>query len=202
MCSQYTTLSAHGTPQALQSPAWAYKVGLAVDRDDPSIPLEDAGSAPNQVIRGVEEWGTLDASDYPLDLETICAEPTLYELERASRRRLLDWRRIFSRGADLVEDLRRAIAGDFAPVFAIDVDPAFEDFNGQGEVGPMAGENRGGHMLYLVAYDTLANGQTIVTLANSWGRGWGASGYANCTEAFIARMSAVAIPGIRMAVYR
>jgi hypothetical protein len=199
MCARYTALSAHGTPEPLQSPAWAYKVGLAVDREDVNESLVDAGSQPNQVARGVEEFGTVPFDECPTDEATITNEPTVYQLERASRTRLVGWRRITTRGDERVVDLQRAIVAKTPPMFAIEVDQAFEDWSGAGVIQEMRGPSLGGHMLYLLDYETLSTGEVIFTFANSWGRSWGFGGLGRVGRRFVDRMSSILIPGIRRA---
>lgn len=194
MAARYVTLRSRGIPEELQSPAWAYKIGLAVDRAGFDVPLRDEGSMPNQVVRGIQEWGTLPAVEYPFDEKTLVAEPTVFELEKASRANEVGWRTLRTRAAALVADLRRALAANFAPTFAIQVDRAFEDHAGRGELGAMRGASLGGHMLFLVGYDTLASGATVFVLQNSWGTSWGDGGFARVTEAFVARMSFVSLP--------
>lgn len=194
VAARYVTLRARGIIEPLQSAAWAYKVGLAVDRRSTAEPLRDEGSMPNQVMRGLEEWGSLPATEYPLDERTIVTEPTVFELEKASRANMVGWRSINTRNALLVADLRRALQSGFAPTFAIDVDQAFEDHDGRGELGAKRGPSLGGHEMFVIGYDTLASGQTVFTIQNSWSASWSAGGFARVNEAFVARMMYVALP--------
>ena len=192
-----TSCNAHGIKLAIPpamggtspvtSPAWAYKVARAVDRTNPNIPLTDDGAMPNQVVRGIQEFGILALGDCSDEDADVNQEPTILELEKASRIHALGWNSIQSSGRDLVLDIMRAIGNAQVAVPAsCDVDQAFEDYNGKGIIpSVLAGQNYGGHFFYFSQFQTTASGSILFRFRNSWTEGWGDQGTGWVDDQFI-----------------
>jgi len=197
----YTALKLAGKPINIPSPVWAYLIALCVDRPYSGVgkptKLVDQGSMPNQAVRGFEEFGLLDQADKPLDEATLLEEPTLDQFEKASRQRIIGWRRIDSVGQQRVNDVCAAIAMNRPPMFAVEVDQAFEDNTGS-ILGKLNGATLGGHMLASMGYETSASGKKLVKFQNSWSTQWGRGGFGYGDENFIARMSDIYVPGIEI----
>lgn len=184
-----TSCNAQGVklPWKLASPSWNYKIARCVDRDDPNIPLTDDGAMPNQLVRGIQEFGMNafeDCSDADADVNL---EPTVPQLEKASRAHPMGWRAILTTGRERVLDIMRAIdpsfpkacpaKGGMAVCMSSDVDQAFEDYLGKGTISTvMKGEDLGGHFYYATEYQTTSSGMVIVRFRNSWTQDWGDQG--------------------------
>jgi hypothetical protein len=142
---------------------------------------------PNQVVRGAQEFGILalgECSDADADVNQ---EPTILELEKASRVHALGWHIIPSHGKDLVLDIMRAIGiAQVAVPGSSDVDQSFEDYNGKGVIpSAIKGQNLGGHFYYFTEFQTTASGSILFRFHNSWTEGWGDKGTGWVNEEFI-----------------
>ena len=52
-----------------------YTFGRAIDRLDPNIPLTDVGAMPNQVMRGITEWGLPLFGSHSADINVYGSPP-------------------------------------------------------------------------------------------------------------------------------
>ena len=196
-----TRMNAQGAPIGMPSAPLLYKLSRAIDRTpntDGSLPaLQDEGAMPNQVMRAVQEWGlrSLDAS--PFEPESINDEPSFLELEGASDCRLAGMYRIGASGSSRIAQIRSSIVAGYPVCFAIDVDDAFEEYDGSALLSRFGGPNYGGHYLYCVGYDTTSTGETIITGVNSWGTSWGQSGLFEGDEAFVAGWSDIYVLNVK-----
>lgn len=186
-----TSCNAHSVklPFPVACPAWAYKIARAVDRDNPNIPLTDDGAMPNQVVRGSQEFGILalgECSDADADVNR---EPTIIELEKASRVHAIGWHSIMTHGKDLVLDIMRAISlAQIAVPASSDVDQPFEDYSGKGIIpSAITGQNYGGHFFYFTEFQTTVSGSILFRLRNSWSEDWGEKGTGWVDDEFIMR---------------
>lgn len=186
-----TSCNAHGVklPFPIACPSWSYKVARAVDRSDPNIPLIDDGAMPNQMVRGLQEFGILglgECSDADADVNE---EPTVLQVEKASQVHGVGWHILASSGKNLVLDMMRAIGpAQVAVPASSDVDSAFEDYNGKGVIPAiLKGENLGGHFYYFTEFQTTTAGSILFRFRNSWTVGWGEQGTGWVNEEFIMR---------------
>lgn len=200
-CAIFIALRKAGVAVELPSPAWLYKVGLCIDRTyngrGKPAPILDEGSMPNQVERGIDEFGMLDATDYPLDLETLLEEPTLFEFERASLKCMVGWGGIDTTGTEREDDISRTLDSGRPYVFAVDADRPLEDNTGE-TLGPLVGPSLGGHMLCGLAVKRLTASRRRYKFQNSWTRNWGADGFGYGDERFVARMSDILVPSVQI----
>lgn len=202
-----TRLAALGTPVQHRSPIGIYTLGRCIDRDGLlSQGLQDVGAMPNQVIRGISEWGLPIFGSMPADTKygeapdynQVNAEPGLAALESADDAEFLG---AYSIGTvNRTSLIRQALAAGYPVCFATMVDNAFENWNGQKPIGaPNPNDILGGHYLYMIGYDTTTDGNTIVEFANSWGVTWGLQGFGLGDESFIAMMSDLYVMNVRKA---
>jgi hypothetical protein len=204
--SIFASLSAAGTPLPdVPSPVGIYTLARCIDRaateDGGDLPpLVDTGSFPDQAARALREWGCgATITDWPTDPARINDEPTLGKLRGQSLFKLVGHYKINTYGGARVLDIRRALAAGFAVTCAVDVDEAFEAYDG-GVLGARKGDNLGGHYIYLHGYDTEVDGKTVFEGTNSWGIGWGALGRFRGDEAFAARLRDLYVMKVRRAL--
>ena len=161
-----------------------YTFARAVARLNPAEKLRDQGSFPRQAMKGVKTWGVPSAKRWPFDPATINDDLPWDVMQEASSFTVGAWWRIDSFGKEKVEDICQALSSGYPVAFGVEVDKAFLDHVGTNPVGgPDPATIVGGHMMYAVGYKTV-NGERVIRCVNSWGTGWGDSGFFWATEAF------------------
>lgn len=213
------TLGRGGTPLVIPpSPNGIYKVGRCIDRvrvNGTLPPLVDAGAMPNQIMRGVTEFGVSGMGVPPqdgrysdVDPNTVNEEPDLGELEDAAEFELAGEYAISPFDPNFVLLVRAAIASGLCVCFCTFVDTAgprsVEGWDPRS--GPLSAPNtsdpHGGlHYIYADGYRT-NNGETIVEWVNSWGKGWGLSGYGEGDESFLRAWSNAVAMKIRRPAFK
>lgn len=140
----------------------------------------DAGSYLRTGGAGVIKFGAAEESVWPMRVLVVNKQPPWAAFKSAyDRRGLRGYHRI---AAGDVASVRRAIAMGFPVVGGWQLTQAFLDWNGRGTIPAQRGRFVGGHAMPIVGY--AADG--TFELLNSWGSGWGVSGYAITDEEFIA----------------
>ncbi len=201
-----TTCRAQGRPLPFEpSERGIYGVGRRIDLPI-GAPLTDDGAMPMSVMRGVSAWGIRPTQAPSHGFNTDCtpdvvnANPTLGELEDDAKHMVVGEYVITAIGSERVQQIRAALAAGFAVCFGVDVDDAFEAFDGTSVLGaPDPKKIRGGHWLCAVGYYTDASGRTIVIFRNSWSDTWGQHGDGVGDEAFIAGMYDIYVMNVREA---
>jgi hypothetical protein len=202
-----TTCRAQGRPLPFEpSERGIYAVGRCIDRA-PGTPLADDGAMPHQVMRGISAWGvrptkapTSTGLNSDCEPSNVNDEPKLGELQQDAKALIVGEYAITATGAARVQQIRQALAAGFAVCFGVDVDAAFEAYDGTHVIGaPDPKQILGGHWLCAVGYRTDATGKTIVIFRNSWDVSWGIAGDGEGDEAFIAGMSDITVMNVREA---
>ncbi len=190
----YTTLGKAGAPLPwVPSQSGIYGLARAIDRGDPSIPLDDSGTQTNAVERAISEFGIRPMGFAPtgtncdFDDATINAEPLLSDLEQDALTLLIGTYQINSLGLEKVNDVKLALASGFAVRVDTEVDQRFEDWSpSQQPYGvPDYANGLGGHALYLTGY--FGN---LFVVRNSWGVTYGKGGDLLVNSAFIEQCDA------------
>lgn len=204
-CTDALTLS--GAPLAFTaSPRGCYLLARAVDRNDPSQPLIDEGSMPNQAVRAVQEWGVhAMKAPSPLGFNSDCDasnvnnEPTLWELEQDSVSLILGQYEIDSFGAQRVVDICAALANGYPVTCSVSAgnDTWQEWTPARGPLGSQSPVELD-HYVRFVGYRT-ANGKRIFSIRNQWGTEWGDAGDIEVTEAFVAQIGDVYAFSVKVA---
>lgn len=212
-----TTLAAHGVPlPSPEQPMFEYKIGRAVDRSNPSIPLQDEGAQPNSLVRGSGIWGVVteiegegglgaDSPDYTPYLEThVNDEPKLGELEKASQRLIKGYNAIAD--GDLTKLAQYQAALSIGHCIGEAVDAGSDLFQAYNEAsGPLGFTGyEPDHWIFCVDYATvgalraagllpptwtsLPDTDLLFLHQNSWGKGlWTKSGRFWSTADFVNR---------------
>ena len=118
------------------------------------------------------------AYDHPFD-----RMPATAAVRSAFDQKTTAYRRIFSMESARIVDIKRAIAAGYPVVFGTDVSVEFASNDlGEGPLAPPIGARiAGGHAMTAVGY----NGDAF-EVVNSWGTGWGASGYCTFSADYLA----------------
>jgi C1A family cysteine protease len=189
-----------------RSPVWIYDVARCIERarmyyntPNSQLPdLEDQGSMPSDAWTGVEKWGLVAYEDRPTRDETANQEPKLGMIESASEVILTGAYRINDVGSARILAMKTALANGFPIALAVQVDMAFEEFDGTTPIGaPDPRYLLGGHYVYITGYDTLSTGKTIFSGPNSWTDQWGDRGFLIGNEYFIAGATDLYVADVR-----
>lgn len=159
----------------------------------PLPPLEDSGAMLADGISAVQGFGVMPyqgptpdgrisdvwtAQDTSAAPANVNAEPDLMGLEEAATKLIVGSHRIVETGPDVASVTAATIAAGFAVWLGFFADSAFESLK-PGEIASLPNEsdpNGGGHAVYLVGFDTRADGSLVYTLRNSWSSGWCSGG--------------------------
>lgn len=127
---------------------------------------------------------TLDEFGNPKDKEAVTRNVPLDVLEQACDYKLADEKAYYLIDSDpehSPDDVRQALAQGFPVTIAVQVDKAFNDYDGKSVLGPPQGDTRGGHDVVLIGYE----GDWFWGV-NSWGSGWGDGGLFRISAAAVA----------------
>lgn len=198
-CAVATSFAKAGTPLGfVPSPRSVYCLARAIDRTDPSIPLTDDGSMPNQAVRSLSEWGVRamlapSPQGYNSDCDptNVNDEPTLDEVEQDAVAVVIGQYEIDSAGTQRVQDICAALAAGFAVTCSVSAENGTWQ-NWVASLGPLGAQSpvELDHYVWFIGYRT-ANGKRIFRIRNQWGTGWGDAGEIEVTEAFIAQIGDV-----------
>jgi hypothetical protein len=212
-----TTIAAHGKPlPSPVRPRVVYAFTRAIDRVDPSVPLQDSGSQPNSGVRALSLWGcvlegdddggrTATSPDYTAYLEThVNDDPKLGEIIAGQTRRLVGFNSIADSDSQKSLKYRQALATGHT--IGVGVDAGGDAFQGYDvSKGPLdfTGSSPD-HWVFIVDYATalslrqagslpaawsqIPDTAILFLLQNSWGTGlWTKTGRAWVTENFVNR---------------
>jgi hypothetical protein len=203
-----TRLVIAGTPISHRSPVWIYDVARCIERarENAGVPnsrlpsLTDSGSMPSDAWAGVEKWGLAAYEDRPTDDSTANNEPRLGLVESASDVILKGAYRIDDTGSARILAMKTALANGFPVALAVQVDMAFENWDGKNPLGaPNLEQLLGGHYIYATGYDTLSNGSTVFNGPNSWTDQWGDGGFWVGNEQLIAGATDIYVADVKTA---
>jgi C1A family cysteine protease len=145
----------------------------------PHTVLADTGSRPRMAMIGLQDFGVVAESRWPLSPATLNEPLPLDVFQHGAQALLTDYYRIDSApGSGASTLIKAALARGFIPTFAIDVDESYQQYKGgvwRGRTGP----SLGGHYQAIVGYDA-----DSMLVLNSWGTGWGLDGFARIEHGF------------------
>lgn len=163
-----------GSPIDRPSAKAIYDVARLVD--SPGV-LFDDGCRPRAALLGTQDYGLVAESRWPLSDVNVNDKPPLDVFRAGVGAVLSAYYRIG--GADVATLIRIALGKGFVPVFAMDVDAAYETYAGDGVYGGLTGPVLGSHMQAVVGC-----GADHILVANSWGPRWGAAGFSRIAPTF------------------
>ncbi|MGA7206790.1 MAG: C1 family peptidase [Specibacter sp.] len=142
----------------------------------------DSGAQIRDGIKTVATTGACDETLWPYDITQFAHKPTAACYKAAKDHRAI----VYSRVGQSLAQLKGCLASGYPVVFGFTVYDSFEsaEVASTGVVPmPAAGEGvLGGHCVVAVGYDDASQRFTI---RNSWGDGWGQSGYATMPYAYL-----------------
>lgn len=164
------------------SPRGVYDFTRCWARGDAATPLTDDGCSPSDGYAAAAEWGVPLEADRPSDADAldhhINDEPDLQTVKDATSFKLTGVFEITSDGDDRVTEVCHAISQGFPVQFAIAVGKVFQNYMGEGDVGPETNRRVPcNHAVIILAYETdPATGEIVfegISPWDDWGKGLG-----------------------------
>lgn len=142
-----------------------------------------SGLNPDAVLANLQAYGVDSQDDYWQGVSNYKAAPTSAQIANAGNYKISSWTRLFS-GANQGVNAKTAIMESLAKGMPVAVGfPVYRDFMNLGPhtlYDTTSGSSLGGHMVTAFGYDSDG-----VWLRNQWGTGWGNSGDAKVSWAFV-----------------
>lgn len=134
----------------------------------------DAGAELRDGIKSVAKQGVCPETEWPYDISRFRETPSIECYDTALKDRSVEYGRI----DQSLDQIRATLAAGYPFVFGISIFPSFESEEvAKTGIVPMPEPNEkplGGHALMAAGYD---DSRGAALIRNSWGTGWGASGY-------------------------
>ncbi len=140
--------------------------------------LLDVGSSPSRAIEGMRTYGLVAEARWPLTVENVNVKPAWDVYQNSLNARLGQHYRI-TPGPGACNEVRKALVAGYLPVFAMDVDQRYMDYDGT-SVYRVGLESVGRHMQCVVGY-----AEDYFEVLNSWGPSWGDGGFARIGQDFL-----------------
>lgn len=144
---------------------------------DPDAPLSDEGCVPRDAMFTVRDVGVPSEQAWPFDPSNVDKDMPWDVVQEASKFLLFQWYRITPPGAPRSDAVAQAISKGYPVVFGLDLWQGFVDYRSGTVIAPEA-DSIGGHMLCILGYRRRPDAKREFLILNSWGEGWGESGYA------------------------
>jgi C1A family cysteine protease len=144
---------------------------------------QDAGAEIRDGISSMNTTGACDEALWPYDISQFTVKPPATAYAAALKDRALQYERIDNTQLDM---MKQCLADGFPFVFGFTVYESFEsDAVATSGIVPMPAPSEqviGGHAVCAVGYD---DGDDTFLVRNSWGSGWGQSGYCQMPYAYL-----------------
>jgi hypothetical protein len=142
-----------------------------------------AGMVPEQALTEAKTNGVDTQADYTQGTTNYTIAPTAAEILNATHYKVTNWTTLWSgssQGTAAQTLMKQAIASGNPVAIGFPVFRDFEAIRSGALYNTLSGASLGGHMVAVFAYD--AEG---IWIRNQWGTGWGASGDAHLSWAFV-----------------
>lgn len=151
--------------------------GGAEDRDD--------GTFIRSALEQARELGVCREETFPYDDRDIISRPPLGSYLEALDHRIEEFYAIRGQGKLRLDRVAAALDAGLPVIVGMSVGKAWFDVDARDVAHGPPANTVGGHAQVVVGYRTLADGSRWWRIRNSWGTGWGASGYAWVTDAYL-----------------
>lgn len=131
----------------------------------------DGGSRITDALNLVRQRGAATLEQFPYFESSCSAMPTAAVSQSAREFAIADWRRV---NVQDTQEMKQHIVDGFPLLLGVHVDRKFGELRAGQTYSLPRGPSLGGHAVLLVGYDDERNAFKIL---NSWGTGWGDSGY-------------------------
>lgn len=167
-----------GLPDLVPSRLFLYYNGRALE----GTTAQDAGAEIRDVIKGAIKPGVCPESEWQYDISKFADQPSPQCYADATHDHVIRYSTVHQSSVGI----KTCLAMGFPFVFGFTVYSSFEsDAVATSGIMPMPGPKEsvlGGHAVMAVGYDDTTQ---HVIVRNSWGRGWGDSGYFHMPYAYI-----------------
>lgn len=148
---------------------------------------QDAGAEIRDGIKSVATQGAPPETDWPYDIARFATKPPMIAYSDGLGNLALNYERIDNGVTAALDQMKDCLIAGLPFVFGFTVYESFESsIVAQSGIAPMPGANEGvigGHAVCGVGYDDVS--QRFIA-RNSWGQGWGQSGYFTIPYAYLA----------------
>lgn len=145
----------------------------------PRSALFDGGSSPTDAINVMKREGMVPESRWPFDPSKVDEVPPWDVFQHVSDVMVGQHYRV-AQGRGAAQLLREAVAQNYFPTFAMDVDDAYLDYDGSDVYRAANGKYVGRHMQTVIGW-----GDGYLEVLNSWGDAWGDGGVSRIADSFI-----------------
>ncbi|MFW0737552.1 C1 family peptidase [Flavobacterium sp. T12S277] len=140
-----------------------------------------AGSYPNDAMNLIKNQGECSEAQMPYIAGGCFTQPSTQQKNWAAARKTGGWFNVNPRST---ADIKYYLNQNYAVAVCFDVNQSFYDIRNNNHVwSSLYGSRQGGHCVCIVGYDDATG---LFKVQNSWGAGWGRSGFFYVTYANIA----------------
>ena len=151
---------------------------------------QDSGATTRATMQSAVKYGLTDEKLWPYDISKFRDKPPVECYRDALDWRVTQWASAYGNTTDdTIVNIRQSLANGLPVIFGTDVYRTAFMSNSVAKTGvvamPKRGDvNEGGHESLIVGYDDAAS---MLFFRNSWGMGWGDSGYGYMPYGYVER---------------
>ena len=179
-CTAQSCVAAMEYLDRVQDDKWTDLSRLFVYYNSRDDKTGDTGAYIRDVIKTLSALGACDETLHPYIPKNYAVKPSSNAYNDALKRRITEYRRV-----DSLRGIRQSLADGYPVIFGFMVPTGFESSVGSDGIMPLPAPDEGtvgGHCCIIVGYD---DKKKLLTIRNSWGKGWGDGGYFYMPYSFI-----------------